>query len=414
MKRAHPAPMRIAFSSLVALVVALVGIQRAPEPAVLASTPAHGARSTLRVGMWTLWHDHELKLIPAGPDRKITLHICAQCAAPAFASPVILRAADNTLVIVGSGKTGPVDHVTLDGAVILSAHNEIVTLHDPLKITARDGVLIIAVTLPIESYVERVVASESGPADSRESLKALAIVVRTFALHEPHGHVDYDLCDSTHCQLLRWSGESERRATAHAATFATAGETLWFHGDRALAYFNKDCGGHTASPSEIWPRARPAPYLPSQPDRFCATGGSEWAATIKRADLASALAAHGLARPGWQSLTVARRSQSGRAISVRLDSTEISAEDFHLALGQSLGWNKIPSTRSKSYSKTATSSFTAAVGATASASARRARPPWQHRIATSLRSSPNTSRCRGCRRDDRTQLANIRTQRLHP
>lgn len=344
MKAAHPAPVRIAFSSLVALVVALVSIQRAPEPAVLASTPASGTRSALRVGMWTLWHDHELKLIPAGPDRKITLHSCAQCASLIVASPVILRAAGNTVVIAGSGKTWPANHLTLDGAVTLSAHNEIVTLHNPMKITARDGNLVIAVTLPIESYVERVVASESGPVDSHESLKALAIVVRTFALHESHGHPDYDLCDSTHCQLLRWSGESDRRVKAHAATLATAGETLWFHGDRALAYFNKDCGGHTASPSEIWPHARSASYLPSQPDRFCTTGGSEWAATINRADLASALAAHGLVRPGWQSLTVARRSQFGRAIALRLDSTEISAEDFHLAVGQSLGWNQIPST----------------------------------------------------------------------
>ena len=39
---------------------------------------------------------------------------------------------------------------------------------------------------------KRVVASESGVADSRESLKALAIVVRSFALHETHGHADYD------------------------------------------------------------------------------------------------------------------------------------------------------------------------------------------------------------------------------
>jgi stage II sporulation protein D len=352
MKGAHSVPMRIALSSLVALLGILFCIQRAPEPAVLASTPAPGARSTLRIGMGTLWHDHELKLIPAGLDRKITLSTCAQCASLTFASPVLVRAAGNTLVITAFGKTSPANRITFTDPATLFAHNQSVTLHNPVSITARDGILIVAVTLPIESYVERVVASESGPADSLESLKALAIVVRTFALHEPHGHADYDLCDSTHCQLLRWSGgwtgvstgESDRRAVVRAAVLATAGETLWFRGARALAYFNKDCGGHTTSPSEIWPRARAAPYLPSQPDRFCTTGGSEWATTIKRADLVSALAGHGLARPGWQSLTVARRSQSGRAISLRLDTTEISAEDFHLAVGQALGWNQIPST----------------------------------------------------------------------
>jgi stage II sporulation protein D len=197
----------------------------------------------------------------------------------------------------------------------------------------------------VESYGERVVASESGPDDSAESLKALAIVVRTFALHENHGHPEYDLCDSTHCQLLHWGGNREREAEAHAATLATGGETLWFHGQRALGYFNKDCGGRTASPAEIWTKAKPLPYLPSLPDSYCtADGGKEWATELTRAELTAALAARGLARPGWNSLTVARRGESGRTVTLRLGATEISAEEFRLAVGEALGWNRVPST----------------------------------------------------------------------
>jgi stage II sporulation protein D len=244
-----------------------------------------------------------------------------------------------------AGKTASSSEIRLSGPVTLSAHGETVTLHDPVAITARAGVLVIVVTLPVENYVERVVASESGPRDSPESLKALAVVVRSFALHEAHGHVDYDVCDSTHCQLLHWSGSGDRRGAAHAATLATAGETLWFHGQRALAYFGKDCGGRTASPDEIWPHAKPLPYLPSQPDRFCtSTGARAWASEITRAELTAALAAHGLAQPGWQNLTISRRGASGRAVVLQLDGAEIPAEDFQLAVGESLGWNRIPST----------------------------------------------------------------------
>jgi stage II sporulation protein D len=199
--------------------------------------------------------------------------------------------------------------------------------------------------MPIESYVERVVASESSSQDRAESLKALAIVVRSFALHETHGHADYDLCDSTHCQLLHWGASDGREAAAHAAVLATAGETLWFHGQRALAYFGKDCGGRTASPIEVWPRAKGVAYLPSQPDEFCTRdGGREWASEITRADLTAALASHGLAPAGWQNLAVARRGESGRAVALQLDGREIPAEDFRLAVGESLGWGKIPST----------------------------------------------------------------------
>jgi stage II sporulation protein D len=295
--------------------------------------------------MWTLWHDREVVLTPASPAEHTSLRSCESCSGGAFHAHVKVRAEGDAVTLTSDGKTAHLDGVWLTGSVTLTAHGETVTLQNPVTITARADVLSIVVTLPVESYVERVVASESGPADSTESLKALAIVVRSFALHESHGHADYDLCDSTHCQLLHWSGNRERLAAAHAATLATAGETLWFHGQRALAYFGKDCGGRTASPAEIWPKAQPVPYLTSMPDRYCtADGGREWAAELTRAELTAAIAARGLARPGWQSLTVARRGESGRAVTLRIDETEISAEDFRLAVGEALGWNRIPST----------------------------------------------------------------------
>jgi stage II sporulation protein D len=295
--------------------------------------------------MWTLWHDREVTLSPAGRDHKFTLRTCADCAALAFSEPATIRAEGDALTVTASDKKTNAARIWLSGPVTLTAHGEAVTLRDPVAITARAGVLIIVVTMPVESYVEQVVASESGTADSAESMKALAIVVRSFALHETHGHAEYDLCDSTHCQLLHWGSKGERGAQAHAATLATSGETLWFDGQRALAYFGKDCGGRTASPAEIWPHAKPVSYLPSQPDRFCTRdGGREWASEITRAELTTALAAHGLAAPGWQSITILRRGESGRAVTLRLDNTEVGADQFRLAVGESLGWNRIPST----------------------------------------------------------------------
>jgi stage II sporulation protein D len=325
--------------------VALGGAQFAQQSAAVAVAATAAPRATLRVGMWTLWRDRELTVTPGGAKEPTLLRSCPGCAAAALRAPAKIRAEGDGVIFTTANKSVHLGGVWLSGSVTLAAHNETVTLHDPVAIRARAGVLVLAVTLPVESYVERVVASESGPDDSPESLKALAVVVRSFALHEAHGHAGYDLCDSTHCQLLHWSGAGERRTVAHAATLATAGETLWFRGQRALAYFGKDCGGRTASPEEIWPRAKLVPYLSSLPDRFCSSRGArEWAAEIARAELTSALAAHGLARPGWQNLTVARRGASGRAVTLRLDSAEISAEDFRLAVGESLGWNKIPST----------------------------------------------------------------------
>ena len=299
-------------------------------------------RSSVRVGMWTLWHDREVTITPAA---NTTLQTCPKCAAGKLSAPARIHAEKETLTFTSAGRTVQLDGAWLTAPVTLGANGETVTLQNPVAITAHDGVLAIAVTMPVESYVERVVASESGSADSPESLKALAVVVRSFALHENHGHAAFDLCDSTHCQLLHWGANRDRQRTAHEATLSTAGETLWFRGRRALAYFNKDCGGHTASPTEIWPRANAVGYLPSQTDRFCsANAGREWASQIGRADLTAALAAHGVARPGWQHLAVARRGDSGRVVTLRLDAGEVNAEDFRLAVGESLGWNQLPST----------------------------------------------------------------------
>jgi len=302
-------------------------------------------RTTLRVGVWTLWRDREVKLMPAGPGHSFRFQTCVGCVAIAVTQAASIRASGDALVLTQPHRSIRASRLWITAPEALAAHGETLTLPWPLVVSARSGALVLAVTMPIESYVERVVAGESDDADSAASLEALAIVVRTFALHQSHGHTDYDLCDSTHCQLVRWNAGAARLALARAAALATAGETLWFHGRPALGYFGKDCGGYTASPAEIWPGARQLAYLPARSDSYCSRdGGHEWASEIAFSDLTAALATHGLARPGWQNLTIAQRGRSGRAVVLRADATAIPAEQFRLAVGESLGWNRIPST----------------------------------------------------------------------
>jgi stage II sporulation protein D len=343
MTRRHA--IKLLVSGTAALAVLFNAARRSePIPAQAASrSPA--IRETIRVGVWTLRHDREVTLSPLGNAGGSKLRRCAGCAAITLSKPTDVRANGNALKVTRIGKADQANRIWVDGGVGLAAHGEKLTMVYPMSISARNGVLIIVSSVPVESYVERVVASESSAEDSIESLKALAIVVRTFALHETHGHVDYDLCDSTHCQLLRWSGGMRTTAAAHRATLATAGETLWYRGLRALGYFAKDCGGQTASPAEIWPKASKVAYLTSRPDRFCSADGAHgWASEITQSELTSALGARGVAPPGWQSLSIGRRGVSGRAATILLDRREIAAEDFRLAVGESLGWNRMPST----------------------------------------------------------------------
>jgi stage II sporulation protein D len=327
-------------------------------------------KTTLRVGFWTLWHDHTVTFSAAGTNARMAT--CESCEPVSLTTPLKISADGEQLVVEdgagqGSSANAQAQHQTqrqrhestlfISGSIQLSAHGESETPRLPMEITAHKGQLVLAATLPVELYVERVVASESSSADSAESLRALAIVVRTFALHQRHGHTAYDLCDSTHCQLLHWHGNPSRAAAAHAATLATAGETLWFHGARASAWFHQDCGGETARPEEIWPvsshageHAAKYPYLTAQMDPYCTASGTRtWATTLTRDELTTALARAGLVAPGWKRLSIAHRGEpakgeSPRVHTLRADQTEISAEDFRLAVGQAFGWNRILST----------------------------------------------------------------------
>ena len=328
---------RVRLEALGLLLFGLAG-SFSPSVELLAAKSAPHSTATLRIGLWTLWHDREIIASPA-PDKGATFRTCESCSTSPLKQTTQIHAVGDRLVF---GNTRESATLWLTGAIVLAAHGETLTIVNPLRIAGRHGEIELAVALPTESYVERVVASESSAADSPESLKALAIVVRSFALHQKHGHAEYDVCDSTHGQLLHWGGNPERRAAAHAAALATTGETLWFHGRRAEAWFHQNCGGRTASPAEIWRASKPMPWLASRIDSYCTVAGArEWSANLSVSDISAALAAAGLVRRGWKTLAVTRRGESGRVVMLRLDSTEISAEAFRLAVGRTMGWNRI-------------------------------------------------------------------------
>ncbi len=78
-------------------------------------------------------------------------------------------------------------------------------------------------TVPLETYVARVLAGEAGRDSQPAALEALAIAVRTYTLANRGRHRadGFDLCDETHCQVMRTATAATERAAA-----ATAGRVL--------------------------------------------------------------------------------------------------------------------------------------------------------------------------------------------
>ena len=197
--------------------------------------------------------------------------------------------------------------------------------------------------MDLETYVSRVLAGEAARDSPPAALEALAVTIRTFALgnRDRHRADGFDLCDDTHCQVLRTATAATDRAAR-----ATAGQVLLRNGAIAQVFYSASCGGHTEVPSNVWPGFADPPYLPSQPDDACG-GAPAWQADLTDTDLLRALRAAGFAGDRLRDLRVLSRNESGRVMTLGLDGltpSRISGQDLRVAVGRTLGWQQLKST----------------------------------------------------------------------
>ena len=205
----------------------------------------------------------------------------------------------------------------------------------------RDGKYDV-VTLPLETYVARVLVGEALPDSRPAALEALAIAVRTYTLANRGRHRadGFDLCDQTHCQVMRTSSLATERAA-----LATAGKSLLYLGALASVYYSASSGGRTEKPSNVWPGADDPPYLPSRADDGCG-GSPAWSAELTLNDMQRALDTAGY-RGTLRSVRLGGHNESGRVATLLLDGltpAQISGQDLRVAVGRTLGWQRIQST----------------------------------------------------------------------
>jgi stage II sporulation protein D len=209
--------------------------------------------------------------------------------------------------------------------------------------SARPGGGYTVSTLPLETYIARVLTGEALPDSPPAAFEALAIAVRTYTLANRGRHAadGFDLCDETHCQVMRTATAATERAAA-----ATAGRALLWSGGPATIYYSASCGGRTEIPSEVWPGAEDPPFLPSQLDDGCG-GAPVWTTQLAPDDLLRALRASGFRGSKLKDLRVLTRNSSGRVARLRLEGMqpdEISGQDLRAAVGRTLGWQHLKST----------------------------------------------------------------------
>lgn len=271
--------------------------------------------------------------------------VCERCVANQ-AQELSVRA-DGNQVQIENGTV--VDRLIIEGNYRIDPQfGPKVALSAPLEITAHDGLITLIAAMALEDYVAAALEGETASFNHPESLKAMAVAVRTYAarFRPRHQSEGFDFCDDTHCQNLNFTGP---KAQIREAVDATRGELLWYQGSPAATYYHQNCGGTLAAGEEVWPTVH-APYLREHADPYCKQGAPlPWKAEFTRSEFDKALRGQGLTVPtSWTALTIQSRGASGRVLKLAFDAPSLppllmAASSLRFAIGRTFGWNRIRS-----------------------------------------------------------------------
>ena len=195
----------------------------------------------------------------------------------------------------------------------------------------RSGAASVA-TIPLEVYVARVLAGEAEPGAADAAQQALAVAVRTYAVVNAgrHRRDGFDLCDTTHCQVMRTANDVSRRAA-----LATAGRVLTLDGKPVEIFYSASCGGRSESAIDIWPGGARFPYLRSVPDDVH-EDEVPWVLTLTLEEIREALVKAGFGGSRLRDIEIEERTRSGRVARLSLPGLRPAAmagNAFRLAIG---------------------------------------------------------------------------------
>lgn len=191
--------------------------------------------------------------------------------------------------------------------------------------------------LGLQNYLKGVVPVEMPSYWSQPALRAQASAARSYALHlKARGsHDDYDLCDTTSCQV--YGGYEAETDATNTAVRATSGTVVAYKGKAALTMFSSSSGGWTASGGLAYLRAHRDRY-----DRWSGNPMRSWTENISRATFERAYPALGKLRGVRVTKRNGHGAWNGRATRVRLNGTRsnvrLSGAQFRSVFGLRSDW----------------------------------------------------------------------------
>lgn len=202
-------------------------------------------------------------------------------------------------------------------------------------VPSKSGLNVINV-IGVEDYLRGVLKMEVNPQWPFETLKAQAIIARTYALKHAGRHRDqgFDICATQHCQVYRGVNAEDPRSDK--AISVTKGMVLTYRGELALTPYHSDSGGVTADVSSVW--GGNYEYLRSREEPF-ASGSpyASWESSFSERELADAIRSLGVNVGNIVSLTPENKDPRGRVPRLLVQGTtgsaSVSTHQLRMALG---------------------------------------------------------------------------------
>lgn len=193
----------------------------------------------------------------------------------------------------------------------------------------------------LEAYVAGVVASEGEASMPAVALDALAVAARSYASASPRRHAaeGFDVCDTTHCQVLGVATPWSR-----GATMRTTGLTLASPGGTVAMPYSASCSGVLTSPRALW--GGPTDSVTRTGPDPVPHGVTAWRSAVTADALAAALDEAGYRGDLLRGVRVVARSSAGMPSRIALDGlapAEIEATTFRHIVGRRLGWDVLKS-----------------------------------------------------------------------
>jgi len=195
--------------------------------------------------------------------------------------------------------------------------------------------------LPFEEYIEGVVLSELGDEKELETLKAQAVISRSYAtFHKSQNlHKYFDISSSVRHQL--YEGENTSPLISYAVK-VTEGEILTFDDLPVNAVFHATCEGKTELPEEIWDGSYP--YLKSVDCNSKNAPYEKWEKRFSMNKLNE-----GLGIMGLRNISISSYTATGRVkmLKAGIESGETEQEIIEIRatdLRKLLGYKNLPST----------------------------------------------------------------------